>query len=202
MTPPRTFERVYDTIKQRLREGIYRPGQRLEPAVLSIELNASVTPVRDALHRLTGERMVEAPRQEGFRVPMLNESVLRQLYAWHLDLLLLALMRRPPADLAAFGRIERGPDLPATDLRAALFRAVAISAGNAEHVAALDGLNERLGPVQRLEEQILEGTRAETADILQAIDANDRQALRRSLIRYHRRRERIIPELLAQLLQI
>src|SRR5256885_14478398 len=94
MTPPGTFERVYAAIRQRLREGAYRPGARLEPALLSDELNASVTPVRDALHRLTGERLVEAPRHEGFRVPMMTETTLRHLYGWHLDLLLLAVMKR------------------------------------------------------------------------------------------------------------
>jgi len=60
MTPPGTFDRVYAAIRKRLRDGLYRPGERLEPALLSDELNASVTPVRDALHRLTGERLVEA----------------------------------------------------------------------------------------------------------------------------------------------
>src|SRR5947209_12126966 len=94
MTPPGTFERVYKAIRQRLREGSYRPGDRPEPAALSDELNESVTPVRDALHRLTGERLVEAPRHEGFRVPMLTETTLRQLYGWHLDLLLIAVMKR------------------------------------------------------------------------------------------------------------
>src|SRR3954471_22236340 len=94
MTPPGTFERVYAAIRQRLREGVYRPGDRLEPALLSDQFNASVTPVRDALHRLTGERLVEAPRHEGFRVPLLTESMLRHLYAWHRDLLLLAILNR------------------------------------------------------------------------------------------------------------
>src|SRR5690242_2313518 len=93
MAPPGTFDRVYAALKQRLRKGVYRPGTRLEPAALSDELNASVTPVRDALHRLTGERLVEAPRHEGFRAPMMTETLLRQLYAWHLDLLLLAVMK-------------------------------------------------------------------------------------------------------------
>ena len=92
MTPPGTFERVYAAIKQRLRQGAYRPGERLEPALLSDELNARVTPVRDALHRLTGERLVDAPRHEGFRAPMLTETTLRHLYLWHRDLLLLAVM--------------------------------------------------------------------------------------------------------------
>src|SRR5574338_1116410 len=108
MTPPGTFDRVYAAIKIRLRGGVYRPGTRLEPAILSDELNASVTPIRDALHRLTGERLVEAPPHEGFRAPMMTETLLRYLYSWHLDLLLLVLMKQRAnalsADVAPDGR--------------------------------------------------------------------------------------------------
>ena len=32
MSPAGTFERVYAAIRQRLRDGLYRPGDRLEPA--------------------------------------------------------------------------------------------------------------------------------------------------------------------------
>ena len=47
MNRPGTFERVYAAIKQQLRSGMCRPGDRLEPSLLSYDLNASVTPVRD-----------------------------------------------------------------------------------------------------------------------------------------------------------
>lgn len=162
---------------------------------MSEELNASVTPVRDALHRLTGERLVDAPRHEGFRVPMMTETMLRQLYAWHLDLLLLALMKR--AELPAGVDAESGASGPL--LHSALFAALARATGNPEHVVALEALSEKLEPVQRLEAELLDEIEAETADIMRAIDAQDRQALRRSLIRYHRRRQRAVPELLALL---
>ena len=203
MTPPGTFERVYAAIKQRLREGIYRPGDRLEPAALSDELNASVTPVRDALHRLTGERLVDAPRHEGFRVPMLTETQLRQLYSWHLDLLLLATVKhRAGAFAGALETAEASAGTSAPHERQnALFLALARAAGNPEHAAVLEGLSQRIEPVQRLEQLFLDGTDLETAAIVNAVQAQDRKALRRSLVLYHRRRERIVPELLASLLQ-
>lgn len=199
MTPPGTFERVYAAIKQRLREGAYRPGDRLEPAVLSDELNASVTPVRDALHRLTGERLVDAPRHEGFRVPMLTETQLRQLYAWHLDLLLLAVMRHRAVALADAGAVT---DQAAVHRRQKeLFLALARSAGNPEHVAVLEALSQRLEPVQRLEKIFLDETETETAEIVRALHMHDRKALRSSLVRYHRRRERIVPQLLSRMME-
>jgi DNA-binding GntR family transcriptional regulator len=201
MTPPGTFDRVYAAIRQRLREGLYRPGDRLEPAQLSDELNASVTPVRDALHRLTGERLVEAPRHEGFRAPMMTETLLRHLYAWHLDLLLLAVLkhRAPPA--AGIQPDEDGMPAATHEQQNALFLAIARSAGNPEHVAALEALGHRLEPVQRFEHVFLDETAAETEDIVRALEGRDRRALRTSLIRYHRRRERIVPQLLSHLMQ-
>ena len=200
MIPPDTFERVYAAIKQRLRSGQYRPGAVLRPAMLSDEMNASVTPIRDALHRLTGERLVEAPRQEGFRVPLMTESLLRHLYSWHLDLLLLAVIRHQseaPADemLANDG----GEDLPAHERRNAIFLALVRAAGNPEHAAALEALADRLAPVQRLEQYFLDETEGETDEVLRALRAGDRRALRNSLVRYHRRRLRIIPELLGRM---
>lgn len=202
MTPPGTFERVYAAIKQRLREGFYKPGSRLEPLLLSDELNASVTPVRDALHRLTGERLVDAPKHEGFRTPMLTETMLRQLYGWHLDLLLLAVVKQRalgPAEEAA-ASISAGR-APPHERQNQLFLALARCAGNPEHIAALRALTERLEPVQRLEASFLDETHAETTSILEALQSHDRKALRRSLVHYHRRRERIVPALLAGLLQ-
>jgi DNA-binding GntR family transcriptional regulator len=202
MSPPSTFERVYAAIKDQLRSGIFRPGERLEPAALGDQLNASVTPVRDALHRLTGERLVETPRHEGFRVPLVTETTLRHLYAWHLDLLLLAVINRramTAADPAVVTEAEPGSSRHGRQND--LFLALARSTGNPEHLAALEALRQRLEPVQRWEETFLDQTDAETVSIVQAVQAGDRKALRRALVRYHRRRQKIIPELLTRMLQ-
>ena len=202
MTPPGTFDRVYAAIRQRLREGVYRPGERLEPALLSDELNASVTPVRDALHRLAGERLVEAPRHEGFRAPMMTETLLRHLYAWHRDLLLLAVINHQTTALGEEIVVSDGAGQGAAHERQnTLFLALARSAGNPEHVAALEALVERLEPAQRLERYFLDETETETREIVRALQSHDRKALRRSLIRYHRRRQRIGAELAALLLR-
>lgn len=200
MSPPGTFDRVYAAIKDQLRKGAFRPGERLEPAAFSDELSASVTPIRDALHRLTGERFVEAPRQDGFRVPLVTETMLRHLYAWHLDLLLLATARRRWAPVRLEG--SEGASVPAPpgrlDWQNALFLKLVEAGGNPEHVFALRVLIERMEPYQRLEDELLDALQAETETIAAAILAGDRAALRKSLMAYHRRRARLVPELIGR----
>lgn len=195
MSRPGTFDRVYSAIKERLRQGRFRPGEKLEPANLSDELNASVTPVRDALHRLTGERVVEAPRHEGFRAPLLTETMLRHLYAWHEDILLLALARgrgrQPVAGEAA--------ESPESDQRLVLaFARLAERGGNPEHLTALMNIADRLEPYRRFEREFLDGIEEESGEIFEAIEARDLRRMRRGLVRYHRRRQRIVPELLSR----
>ncbi|QCI78807.1 GntR family transcriptional regulator [Hankyongella ginsenosidimutans] len=54
--------------------------RKLEPAGLAAELNSSVTPVRDALHRLAGERLVESWTSEGFHLPHVKVRLARPLH--------------------------------------------------------------------------------------------------------------------------
>jgi DNA-binding GntR family transcriptional regulator len=200
MSPPGTFERVYSAIRDQLRRGAFRPGERLEPAAFADQLNASVTPIRDALHRLTGERLVETPRHEGFRVPLLSETMLRHLYAWHLDLLLLATARRRLGKAGVQGSKDVNGDAEASQLdrQNAIFLELAASTGNPEHILALRALAERMEPYQRFEDELLDAVQEETEAIAAAVSANDRRALRKGLIAYHRRRARLVPELIAR----
>lgn len=197
MSAPSTFERVYLGIKAWLVSGQFHPGDRLEPSHLSEELNSSVTPVRDALHRLTGERLVEATKSEGFRVPLATEIMLRHLYAWHRDLLLLAIAARTSDSLS---EIQPAPEKPVRiAAEQAMFIALAEATGNFEHAHALRSLLERLEPFQRLEDELLDQLEEETSAIALAVETGDRRSLRALLIRYHRRRSRIVPELVAMI---
>lgn len=200
MSPPGTFERVYAVIRDQLRKGVFRPGERLEPASFCEGLNASVTPIRDALHRLTGERLVETPRNEGFRVPLLTETMLRHLYAWHLDLLLLATAKRRLREVGVQGTEDMDGSAEASQLdrQNAIFLELAASTGNPEHVIVLRALIERMEPYQRLESELLDAVDAETENIVSAIRSGDRRSLRKSLVAYHRRRARVVPEILAR----
>src|SRR5689334_1321709 len=89
-----TFERVYFALKDLLGSARFAAGHHLEPAVLSQDLNVSITPVRDALHRLAGEGLVDTSRGEGFRTPAVTEVGLRHLYRWNAALLDLAVRAR------------------------------------------------------------------------------------------------------------
>ena len=60
MSPGQTTDRIYHLLKAQIMRGLKRPGERLDPVWLAADLSASATPVRDALHQLLGERMVEA----------------------------------------------------------------------------------------------------------------------------------------------
>lgn len=91
-----TAERVYDAIRAQILDRAYLPGTRLDPAQLAKELAASMTPVRDALHRLMGEGLVEARTGSGFHLPLLNEPSLIDLYRWSHELSLLALRHWTP----------------------------------------------------------------------------------------------------------
>ena len=96
MSPGATMERVYRELKARAMQGEFAPGERLDPSVLARELGASATPVRDALHRLSGERIIDSWHQEGFRQPILAEADLHDLHAWAAALLTLALAPQLP----------------------------------------------------------------------------------------------------------
>ena len=68
MSPGATMELVYAELKAKVMRGDFAPGERHEPAQLARIIGVSPTPVRDALYRLSGERLLEAWRHEGFAV--------------------------------------------------------------------------------------------------------------------------------------
>ncbi|MDQ8757459.1 GntR family transcriptional regulator [Sphingosinicella sp. LHD-64] len=193
MSPGATFERVYRALKGRLADGRLGPGARIEPAILGTQLHASITPVRDALHRLVGERLVEAPEHDGFRVPLLTEAALRSLYEWNGLLLALAAGRLRPgtSDDPIEARAEH--EIAMADL----FLRIANATGNAEHAQAVASLNHRLAPYRRVEPRLLADLGREHGEIDAALD--DRARLRRALVRYHRRRIGRVPEILAMI---
>lgn len=199
MSPGPTFDRVYLALKEQLTSGWFAPGDHLEPGAIGEDLNSSITPVRDALHRLVGERIVEAPRNDGFRVPAPTEAELRDLYGWNEALLELALRRRPhrltmPPLFSSRARAEASAHAISTAEH--LFREIARRSGNPEHDAAVENLNDRLGAIRIVEERMFQDLGDELTALRTAFVNGDTAALRRGIAAYHRRRQRHAPQLL------
>lgn len=182
-----TSERIYDALKRRLLDRIAGPGDRLDPARLGEELFSSVTPVRDALHRLAGEGLVETRTSDGFHVPSLDAPALHDLYEWNREVSLVALAAtqraRPNENPTALARAAHPESI--ADLLAVIARA----SPNMEHGRAIDSLNDRLSAVRLAEAGVLRDTGPELASLADGWARQDVSELRRRIISYHRRRQ-------------
>jgi DNA-binding GntR family transcriptional regulator len=192
MSPVQAMERSYSTLKHMLRDGHFAPGTRLEANRIADKLGVSMTPVRDVLHRLVGERLVEASTGEGFHVPRFTEAALRDLYEWHSALTLIAIRtaRQDPTPLADSAEAS---DTSLAERTSQLFESIAAAAPNREIRAAVASAGDRLHPFRLIEPQVLEPMLGEL-DVLSLFDAGLPQAVRR----YHLRRMRAVPELLGR----
>ena len=90
-----TSERIYIALKQLIFERRFRPGEKLDPGRLADELGSSVTPVRDALHVLAGEGLIETRISEGYALPLIDEPGLKDLYRWCSGVFQLAVRTAP-----------------------------------------------------------------------------------------------------------
>src|SRR3546814_14499078 len=72
-TPPAEAEtrgsEAYEALKQALISGHFMPGQKLTLRMLAEARGMSVTPVREAIHRLTAERDLEGAATRPVRIP-------------------------------------------------------------------------------------------------------------------------------------
>ena len=190
MNPGPTADRVYDALKRRIMDRAYRPGDRLDPAVLAEPLASSVTPVRDALHLLTGEGLVEARPNDGFHLPALDEPGLKDLYAWSGELLALAVRARSQRTAPPFRTDERQADAGFADRTAALFLAMGQWSVNGEHGVAINRLNARLHAVRNVEARVIHATESELGALEAAAASGETEMFLRLSSSYHRRRRR------------
>ena len=192
MSPVQAMERSYATLKQMLRDGVFAPGSRLEANRLADDIGVSMTPVRDVLHRLVGERLVEASNRDGFRVPRFTEASLRDLYAWNAALLTLATRTAQRSG-------EESATRPLWDIPAGAERVGALSARlaeagpNHEIGQAIASVNDRLHPFRLIEPHILEEMEGE----LEALVLRG-PAQAHAIRRFHLRRIRAVPNLLRE----
>ena len=199
MSPGATMERVYRELKARAMQGEFAPGERLDPSVLARELGASATPVRDALHRLSGERIIDSWHQEGFRQPILAEADLHDLHAWAAALLTLALAPQlPDPALPDPGRGEdRDSDYAGEVAR--LFRAIVWLSDKRDLRFAVSNLVERSHVFRAAELRVDPGCRAAIAAMDEDYRFRRWSALRAKITRFHHRRVALAGRVVAEM---
>lgn len=192
MSPSYVLEPTYDTLRRRLFAGVWPSGQRLEAARLASELGVSMTPVRDSLNRLAGERLVHSSPGEGFQVPLLSETELRGLIDWHRALIGIALGRRRA--IAMLTDLPQGHN-GIGERTAILFTAIASAAGSLELHWALGNAAARLDCYRRHEETVLYEAHSELTALEALVRGGNRTGLTRAVERYHDRRRAVVGDL-------
>lgn len=194
-----TMERVYLDLKAQILAGLYPPGTRLDPLHLAKALRASATPVREALHRLAGERIIDSWHQEGFRSPILAEADLHDLYAWGAALLAMALKDKAPRPDHPAGLVPLAASESYPEGVESLFKAIGLASDNRELRFAIVNLSERCRLLRGAEARV-DRTAAET---LAAMEEDYRfarwTALRAKITRFHRRRIALAGRIVAEL---
>lgn len=191
-----TSERVYDALKARLLGGGVPPGERLEPRKLAALLASSVSPVRDALHRLAGEHIVEMRTAEGFQLPLVTEPALRDLIQWNGELLRIAMRRwpagpAPQAEALAAQSTDAAEDYPAR-LRL-LFGTLAARSGQSELARQVEAASDRLAVARIAESHVVPGAAEEIAVVAAAIAQGAPRPIAHHIAAYHRRRMTLVP---------
>lgn len=77
-------ERVYRHLRDGIRAGLYRPGQRLREVEIAAALSTSRTPVREAIRRLEADRLVEDAPGGGLAVTRLDQARVHELYMFRM----------------------------------------------------------------------------------------------------------------------
>lgn len=72
-------DRVYEQLRREILDLSLRPGERVTENTLAARLNASRTPVRQALHRLREDRLLEAASGGGLQIAQLSPRDVGQL---------------------------------------------------------------------------------------------------------------------------
>lgn len=191
---------VYGQVRCALRTGRYAPGQRIDPAGLATEFKTSPTPVRFALYRLVGEGLVVDHARDGLHIPLLTEVTMRDLYDWMERLLLMACdigaspaaRKTEPLELAS-------ADDDLVKLTWQLFDAIARATAHGSLHHAVKQANDRLAPIRRAAQGLLEHSFEELSELNRHWRAHDIPSLKSALRDYHKRRKQLVPCIVALL---
>lgn len=177
-----TSERAYQEIKARLMAGRFRLRQRLDATAIATDLAVSTTPVREALLRLTAERLVAFRPSHGFSVAMWSESGLRDLYRWRGEL----------AELALKSASALSPPISAVTLdypnRTIALLTALQSGTHGELVASARNADDRLHIARVAERELWSDVEQELAPFTEAIEKGNVRRLKAALRLYHDKR--------------
>ncbi len=74
-----TATRVYGEVKRDILKGVLKPGEKLQIDAVAGRYGAGTNPVREALNRLSAERLVDREDQRGFFVPPISLDHFREI---------------------------------------------------------------------------------------------------------------------------
>lgn len=80
MTPQSTSIRIADLLRERIVDGYFAPGQQVNEAQVSAQLNLSRGPVREALQRLSQEGLLVSKPNRGVFVVELTADDVDEIY--------------------------------------------------------------------------------------------------------------------------
>lgn len=179
-------EALYAQLKEMAVDFRLRPGERLNEGALARELQASRTPLREALNRLVAEQLVTFQPGRGFCCRPLDPDTIHQLYEMR-EILETAAVARVCAQGSAEGIAalkqtlhDRGLGYVGKTVREvtagdeAFHIAIARLSGNAELVRQLTGINERIRYIRWIDMRArVRDTKDEHRQIMAAIESRD-----------------------------
>lgn len=187
---------LHREVRRALQAGRYLPGQRIDPGALAEEFRTSPTPVRFALYRLVGEGLIVDHARSGLYVPLPTEVAMRDLYDWMERLLLMACDIAPASQRPRVrSRQPTSGEDDVVKLTWKLFDRMAAATRHRSLHRAVKQNNDRLAPIRRAKQGLLEEPFEEYLTLLSPWNRNDMVSVRRALRDYFLRRHQLVPSI-------
>ena len=176
---------VVAAVRHHIVAGDWLPGEQIKVNIVASEMRVSATPVREALSRLVGMRLVEERRRHGYFVPILTAYDLVDLYSLA-ELLVEAALAVPPPGSRPFrpsraaSRLSDAADDDASPMRCILGRSDNLPLAEAGGI-----LLDRLEAVRRVEDLVLGTRESEAAEIRRQLLRGERLRVAELVRRYH-----------------